>query len=184
MHRVLIVGYARDSRIFYIWNWQTNEKMGEHRMLGEYRSKVAKFVAQKQCVVIGGDYGSILVGTCPTLDHFTQFRAHPANVTALAVHPTWPFLLSSCNNPSVKLWNWSHGWSCENVYEVNASMRKIRKIMFHPTHARAFMTVHENGSAMVCLPTMLTLIFRLYLLSYVDYCLILICLEEHMYIPF
>jgi len=145
---VLIVGYARDSRIFYIWNWQTNEKMGEHRMLGEYRSKVAKFVAQKQCVVIGGDYGSILVGTCPTLDHFTQFRAHPANVTALAVHPTWPFLLSSCNNPSVKLWNWSHGWSCENVYEVNASMRKIRKIMFHPTHARAFMTVHENGSAM------------------------------------
>jgi len=142
---VLVVGYARDS-IVSIWNWLTNEKIGEYRRSDEYsaRNKVARFIPREQWAVMGNSDGSILVRMCPTLDHVTEFKAHPSNVTALEVHPTRPFLLSTSNEQVLKLWDWKHNWRCIRIFEVNVS---VRYMMFNPRDANAFITAHANGIA-------------------------------------
>jgi len=36
---------------------------------------------------------------------------------SLAVHPTQPFLLTSCDDMLVKMWDWDSKWTCKQQFE-------------------------------------------------------------------
>jgi coatomer subunit beta' len=147
MHRVLIIGW---ENTVYIWNWQTNERIGEYKRRISYtdgNSTVAQFIARKHWAVIGKTDGSILVLMCPKMDPLKEINAHREGVTSLGVHRTRPLLLSA-SSMSVKLWDWNRGWSCTGMFEVTTP---VRQVMFNPKNATTFVSFHEDGKIMVCL---------------------------------
>jgi len=147
--RVLIIS---DTDIVYIWNWQTDEKLGECMYPGgvRYDRPVAKFIALKQWAVVGDQEGSICVHTCPSMDKIKEFEAHRYDITSLDVHPTRPFLLS-CSIPtfSLKLWDWNRDWCCTQIFEITGI---VSQVMFHPKYTNSFAVLHDDGIVKVCLP--------------------------------
>jgi coatomer subunit beta' len=149
MHRVLVV---ESGNKVHIWNWRTNEKLGEYKRSDEYHAEitVAQFIARKRWVVIGNSDGSILVLMCPSLEKLEEFKAQPDGITSLAVHPTRPFLLSCTGNRNpMRLWDWSRGWSCTTMFVVT---KPVLQVMFNPKHSTTFASLHMNASIMVCIP--------------------------------
>lgn len=143
---------VQGREVVYVWNWQTNKKIGEYWScveIPEYHGEVldgkhvAKFIPRKQWVVIGNSRGSILVRTCPSMDLVKEFKAHREPVTSLVVQSTRPLLLSCSNHSlSLKLWDWSRGWSCIGTFDLASH---VGEIVFNPKHASTFATLDDDG---------------------------------------
>lgn len=136
----------------YIWNWQTNERIGvyERPVAPDYRGEVrheywlVKFVAQNQWVVLGSSKGSILVLKCPTMGHIREFKAHRDSITSLEVHPTRSLLLS-CSYPlSLKLWDWNdrNWYSSGKKFNITSP---VTQVMFNPKYVNTFATLDHYG---------------------------------------
>ncbi|XBH66118.1 hypothetical protein VPH35_119577 [Triticum aestivum] len=134
----------------YIWNMQTKETIGIYKnpalpIVEEVRPDYmrAKFIARKECVIIGNSSGSILVRTCPSMDLVKEFKAHRDRVTSLAVHSTRPQLLSCSNRGlSLKIWDWNRGWFSVGVFDIT---RPVTQVMFNPNHTSTFATCNGRG---------------------------------------
>ena len=48
----------------------------------------------------------------------TQFEAHPDYIRSIAVHPSKPYILTSSDDLTIKLWNWDHNWKLEQTLKV------------------------------------------------------------------
>jgi len=46
------------------------------------------------------------------MDKVRAFEAHNDFIRALAVHPTLPYLLSSSDDTTIKIWDWEKNWEC------------------------------------------------------------------------
>jgi len=46
------------------------------------------------------------------------FEAHADYIRSIAVHPTQPYVLSSSDDFTIKLWDWEHAWKNIMVYLI------------------------------------------------------------------
>lgn len=52
-----------------------------------------------------------------TQEKVSKFDAHTDYIRSLAVHPSKPFVLSSSDDMTIKLWDWEKGWKNVMVNE-------------------------------------------------------------------
>jgi len=75
------------------------------------------FVARKNWVVTGSDDMMIRIFNYNTLEKVHGFEAHSDYLRCLQVHPTQPYLVSSSDDMSIKLWDWDKKWQCVQTFE-------------------------------------------------------------------
>lgn len=66
----------------------------------------------------------------------TQFEAHPDYIRSIAVHPTKPYILSSSDDLTIKLWNWDNNWKLEQVFEGH--QHYVMSVNFNPKDPNTF----------------------------------------------
>jgi coatomer subunit beta' len=108
-----------------------------------------KFIARMQWVACGHSQGYISVYSYAN-DRLTEIRRFQADeegpVNALAVHPTLPYLLSSCKCNLVKLWDWDQGWICTRQFSTSSTDRYgTREMTFNPGNANSFASLDDDG---------------------------------------
>ncbi|KAL6595041.1 hypothetical protein ACP70R_048144 [Stipagrostis hirtigluma subsp. patula] len=130
--------------------WKTKPQDGSHEMVSIKKHKyedycvtsAVRFVARRQWVIVGDNYGDINVYE---YDHKTlvktMYRAHQGQVRSLAVHPTHPYLLSSSDDKSIKLWNWDNKW--EQIREFKGHLSPVLQVMFSPKDTSQFASVSD-----------------------------------------
>lgn len=97
----------------------------------------AKFVARKQWVLAGSGDNCIRVYKWYSLKAIKVIsEAHNAAVRCLAVHPTLPYLLSSSDDNTIKLWNWDKDWCCTRVFVGHSA--SVVKVTFNPKDTNSF----------------------------------------------
>ncbi|EMS52657.1 Coatomer subunit beta'-2 [Triticum urartu] len=104
-----------------------------------------KFIARKQWFLAGADDGFIHVCTYGTeiVQQITSFRAGSSSVTAMTIHPTQPYVLSSAYESPIRLWNWEEGWQCTRTFDDEHS-GTVRQITFNPKDANCFASASED----------------------------------------
>ena len=75
----------------------------------------------------GSDDMTVRVFNYNTLERVHQFEAHSDYVRCIAVHPGQPYVLTSSDDMSVKLWNWEKNWACEQVISRYLIVVQIEK---------------------------------------------------------
>lgn len=110
-----------------------------------------KAIAAKQCLAIGDGNGWVHVYPYTTNgdigwfgDMINRFEAHSGgSIQALAVHPSEPFLLtkSSLGGP-IKLWDWSKGWKCSQIFDNQSG--KVNGLLWNPSETKTFATVSSD----------------------------------------
>jgi coatomer subunit beta' len=108
-----------------------------------------KFIARMQWVACGHGQGYIIVYSYVN-DRLTEINGFQADeegtVNALAVHPTLPYLLSSCKCNLVKLWDWDQGWICTRQFSTSSTDRyDTREMTFNPKDASSFASLDDDG---------------------------------------
>lgn len=79
--------------------------------------RAAKFITRKQWIVTGSDDMSIRVYNYNAMENIISFEAHSDFIRCLVVHPTRPFVLSSSDDMTIKLWDWEKNWANTQVFE-------------------------------------------------------------------
>lgn len=100
--------------------------------------RAAMFIARKNWIITGADDLVVRVYNYNTSEKVTQFEGHSDYIRCFAVHPTRPFVLSSSDDMTVKLWDWEKGWRCVNTFEGHAHY--VMAVVFNPKDSNTFAT--------------------------------------------
>lgn len=65
-----------------------------------------------------------------------QFEAHPDYIRSIAVHPTRPYILTSSDDMTIKLWNWENNWKLEQIFEGH--QHYVMSLAFNPKDLNTF----------------------------------------------
>jgi coatomer subunit beta' len=105
----------------------------------------AKFITRKKLFATGDGYGYICIYAY-TMDKVKKFEAyHGKPVSLLAVHSTYPFLLSSSScDRSIKLWAWDQQWACTRTFDAHTS--GVQHVRFNPADVNTFVSVSCGGA--------------------------------------
>ena len=117
----------------------------------------AKFITREKWFAIGDGNGWVHVYADPTEEKIKEFKAHRGeSVSLLAVHSTYPFLLtSSFTDTSIKLWNWDQDWACTRTFYMPRA--GLFRLMWNPIDdSTAFAGVSYDKSLKVCIVCLFT----------------------------
>lgn len=91
--------------------------------------------------------------SCVTMTKINTFRAYfSAPIQALAVHPTYPLLITlttpdCCDHP-IRLWNWDMDWKCSQRISGGSACGPDTRLRFNPKDTATFAGAH-NGTCHV-----------------------------------
>ena len=71
-----------------------------------------------------------------TMERVHKFEAHSDYLRCLAAHPTQPYLLSSSDDMSIKLWDWDKKW--QNVQTFEGHGHYVMQIVVNPKDNNQF----------------------------------------------
>ena len=100
--------------------------------------RCARWVVRKNWIVTGSDDLVIRVFNYNTTEKVASWEAHSDYIRAFAVHPTRPYLLSSSDDMTVRLWDWERGWKCVTTYEGH--QHYVMSVVFNPKDPNTFAT--------------------------------------------
>ncbi|CAI8053736.1 Coatomer subunit beta' [Geodia barretti] len=98
--------------------------------------RAAKFVVRKSWVVTGSDDMLVRVFNYNTLEKSHSFEAHTDYIRSIVVHPTHPYILTSSDDMSIKLWDWEKKWQCSQVFEGHSHY--VMMIVLNPKDHNQF----------------------------------------------
>ncbi|KAM9317649.1 coatomer subunit beta'-like isoform 2-T2 [Pholidichthys leucotaenia] len=123
------------SGVIVVWNQET-QIMVKTFELCEAPVRAAKFVARKNWIVAGADDMHLHVFNYNTMERVQMFEAHSDYIRSIAVHPTLPYILTSSDDITIKLWDWDKKWECSQVFEGHTHY--VMQIVFNPKDNNQF----------------------------------------------
>ncbi|XP_051199215.1 uncharacterized protein [Lolium perenne] len=134
-----------------IWNYDTCKLVASVKTGDGCPVYTIKFIERKQWFVAGSMDGFICVYNYKTeVQKITSFRsetdARLYRVSSLAVHPTKPYVLSSCH-PYIKLWNWEKNWEC--IQRFTEQSRSTDQLTFNPKDANSFASASSDHTVKI-----------------------------------
>jgi coatomer subunit beta' len=121
--------------------------------------RTAKFIARKNWLITGADDMQVRVFNYNTHEKVTVFEAHTDYIRCIAVHPTQPYVLTSSDDMSIKLWDWENGWKNIQVFEGHSHY--VMQVVFNPKDTNTFASASLDRSVKVILPSFLLRLFAL-----------------------
>ena len=100
--------------------------------------RCAKFIVRKQWIVAGTDDMKLRVFNYNTMDKVKEWEAHTDYIRFIEVHPNRPYILSSSDDMSVKMWDWERNFDCVQIFEGHSHYVMMAKI--NPRDTNTFAT--------------------------------------------
>jgi coatomer subunit beta' len=71
-----------------------------------------------------------------TTERVKSFEAHQDYIRNMAVHPTLPYLLTSSDDMTIRLWDWDKDWACIQTFEGHSHY--VMQVEFNPKDTNTF----------------------------------------------
>jgi len=82
-----------------------------------------------------------------TMEKVADFEAHTDYIRCVEVHPTLPYILSSSDDMSVKLWDWDKGFANTQTFEGHSHY--VMQVKLNPKDTNTFATASLDRSIKV-----------------------------------
>ena len=119
-----------------IWNYETQTLVKSFDVSEGLPVRCGVFVERKQWVITGSDDCMVKVFNYNTTSKVKTIEAHSDYIRSIAVHPTQPFILTSSDDMSIKLWNWEKNWA--NIMIFDGHTHFVMKVVFNPKDPNTF----------------------------------------------
>ena len=77
----------------------------------------AKFIVRKQWIAFGADDKLVRVYNHNTMEKVKSWEAHHDYIRKLEVHPKLPYLFTSSDDMTIRMWDWDNNWNMVTVFE-------------------------------------------------------------------
>ncbi|CAN6328978.1 unnamed protein product [Urochloa humidicola] len=134
-----------------IWSYQTQRRVKSYKVTTCSICSVKFLVRDQSIAVVAGDANGWVhvINDCFKMSNVKTFEAHPKKIVdSLAVHTTYPILLSSSfKDNKIMLWDWDQGWVCTRIFQGHTS--GVRRLAFNPRDINTFASVGMDDDAKV-----------------------------------
>ena len=116
--------------------------------------KIIKFIERKQWFIVGSKSGTIYVYNYkPEVQKITSFRVKKyfLGIDSLAVHPTQPYVLSSCGG-YIQLWDWDKNWECTKTFKKISCLTNELELAFNPKDTNIFASASDDNVVKIWSP--------------------------------
>jgi coatomer subunit beta' len=121
----------------FIWNYDSQTLVKQFEVVeANTPVRCAKFIARQQWFVCGSDDYHVRCFNYNTGEKVTAFEAHTDYIRCVEVHPTHPYVLTSSDDMSIKLWDWSKGWQNTQIFEGHSHY--VMQVKFNPKDTNTF----------------------------------------------
>ena len=120
-----------------IWDYDKQE-VSKSFELSDLPVRCAKFVVRKQWFVAASDDMKLRFYNYNTMEKIHSIDAHQDYIRTVEVHPSLPYVLSSSDDMSIKLWDWEKGFNCQMVFEGHSHY--VMMVKFNPKDTNTFAT--------------------------------------------
>jgi|TARA_B110000091_G_scaffold210169_1_gene252587 coatomer subunit beta' len=120
----------------FIWNYETETLVKSFDVVEQTPVRSAKFVERNQWIVCGADDNHIRCYNYNTSELIKAFEAHTDYIRCVEVHPSLPYVLSSSDDMSIKLWNWDRNWDLMQTFEGH--IHYVMQVKFNPKDSNTF----------------------------------------------
>uniref|UniRef100_A0ACD5UJ67 Uncharacterized protein n=1 Tax=Avena sativa TaxID=4498 RepID=A0ACD5UJ67_AVESA len=132
---------GHDGGYIDIFDYEMQKSIGSYTGDGYRDATTIKFIERKQWFIAGSLSGYITVYTYEReVKKITSFRANDKYlfpIDSLAVHPTQPYVLSSCRG-YIQLWDWEKNWQCIQTFEKRWCHADEYDLTFNPNDTNEF----------------------------------------------
>lgn len=111
----------------FIWDYTTNTLLKSFELC-EVPVRCARFISRKQWFIAGTDDMHLRVYNYNTMEKVKEWEAHTDYIRFIEVHPNRPYVLSSSDDMSIKLWDWESNWDLLRVFEGHVHYVMMVKI--------------------------------------------------------
>lgn len=130
----------------YIWDY-SNNSLYKSFELCEVPVRCARFIARKQWFVAATDDMHLRVYNYNTMEKVKEWEAHNDYIRYVEVHPNRPYLLSSSDDMTIKLWDWEKDFECIQTFEGHVHYVMMLKI--NPRDTNTFASASLDRSIKV-----------------------------------
>eukprot|EP00761_Pharyngomonas_kirbyi_P013320 gb/GECH01013348.1/.p1 GENE.gb/GECH01013348.1/~~gb/GECH01013348.1/.p1 ORF type:complete len:859 (+),score=194.26 gb/GECH01013348.1/:1-2577(+) len=113
-----------------------NQKVIKTFEVSNVAIRTGAFIARKQWFVCGADDFHLHVYNYNTMERVKLIDAHKDYIRNVAVHPSMPYILSSSDDLSIKLWDWDKNFANTRIYEGHKHF--VMTVCFNPKDSNAF----------------------------------------------
>ena len=129
-----------------IWDYENGTCVKSFE-LSDLPARCAKFIARKQWFIAASDDMHIRVFNYNTMEKIKDFEAHADYIRFVEIHPTLPYVISSSDDMSIKLWDWDRGFECTQFFEGHSHY--VMMVKFNPKDSNTFASASLDRSIKV-----------------------------------
>lgn len=118
-----------------IWDYESGS-LAKSFEVSELPVRCAKFVARKQWFLAASDDMRLRVFNYNTMEKVKELEGHADYIRSLEVHPTLPYVLSSSDDMTIKLWDWDRGFDCTQMFEGHSHY--VMQVKINPKDTNTF----------------------------------------------
>lgn len=130
----------------YIWDY-SNNTLCKSFELCDVPVRCAKFIVRKQWFVAGTDDMHLRVYNYNTMEKVKEWEAHNDYIRHVEVHPNRPYILSACDDMTIKLWDWEKDFECIQTFEGH--VHYVMMIKINPRDTNTFASASLDRSIKV-----------------------------------
>mmetsp|Transcript_8101 Transcript_8101/g.20120 ORF Transcript_8101/g.20120 Transcript_8101/m.20120 type:complete len:232 (-) Transcript_8101:2508-3203(-) len=125
----------RYSGNIFLWDTETSSLLKSWEVC-ELPVRSCKFIARRSQFICASDDMRLRLYNYNTMEKVKDMEAHADYIRFVEIHPTLPYILSSSDDMSIKLWNWEQNWDCTSSFEGHAHYVMMCK--FNPKDTNTF----------------------------------------------
>ena len=113
----------------YIWDYSSNTLVKSFELC-EVPVRCAKFIVRKQWFIAATDDMYLRVYSYNTMEKIKEWEAHTDYIRFVEVHPNRPYVISSSDDMSIKIWDWERNFECIQIFEGHMHYVMMVKVFF------------------------------------------------------
>ncbi|KAK2961432.1 Coatomer subunit beta' (CopB') [Blattamonas nauphoetae] len=111
--------------------------------IGDKAIRCGKFIPAKNWFVVGADDKCLRIYHLDSGELVKKWEAHDDFIRSIAIHPTKPYILSSSDDYTSKLWDYEKGFSNVQVYQGHEHF--VMSVAFNPKDPTLFASSSVDG---------------------------------------
>lgn len=122
----------------HLWDYGAQTLVKSFDIVDQLPVRTVKFIVRMSWFICGADDMCCRVYNFNTMEKVKAFEAHQDFIRCLAVHDQLPYVLTSSDDMTIKLWDWSKGWQNTMVFEGHTHY--VMSVVFNPKDPNTFAT--------------------------------------------
>ena len=130
-----------------LWNYETQSMLKAFEIVDRIPVRCCKFITPLQAFACAADDLRVRVFNYNTMEKLKSFEAHADYIRSIAVHQQLPYMLTSSDDMTIKMWDLSKNWAHVMTFEGHSHY--VMACVFNPKDSSTFATASLDHSLMV-----------------------------------